>query len=122
LQVLLFLVLVIGLHAEGGNAYSLEDDLQLEEGGVVSAEGGNAYSLEDDLQLEEGVEVSAEEGSYWTPSGQEERWGKSLGKEADFELKNKVQKNKSKIFEKKNLKRQMEIKILTWNLLFLNEI
>jgi hypothetical protein len=78
-QVLLFLVLVIGLRAEGGNAYSLEDDLQLEEGGVVSAKGGNAYSLEDDLQLEEGGEVSAEEVNYWT-SGQEERWGKSLGK------------------------------------------
>jgi hypothetical protein len=108
-QVLLFLVLVIGLHAEGGNAYSLENDLQLEEGGVVSAEGGNAYSLEDDLQLEEGSvvsaeggnaysleddlqleeggEVSAKEGSYWTSAGQEERWGKSLGKEADFVLK-----------------------------------
>ncbi len=84
-QVLLFLVLVIGLHADGGNAYSLEDDLQLEDD----------LRLEDDLQLEEGSEVSAEggsevtpeEGSYWT-SGQEERWGKSLGKEADFELKN----------------------------------
>ncbi len=76
MQVLLFLVLVIGLLAEGGNAYSLEDDLQLEEGSVVSAEEGN--------------EVSSEEGSYWTPPGQEERWGKSLGKEADFDLKNKV--------------------------------
>jgi hypothetical protein len=78
LQVLLFLVLVIGLHAEGGNAYSLEDDLKLEDD----------LRLEDDLQLEEGNEVSAQEGDYWT-SGHEERWGKSLGKEADFYLKKK---------------------------------
>ncbi len=61
---------MIGLHAEGGNAYSLEDDLQLEDD----------LRLEDDLQLEEGGEVNAEEGSYWTSTGQEERWGKSLGK------------------------------------------
>ncbi len=66
---------MIGLHAEGGNAYSLEDDLQL----VDDLQLEDDLRLEDDLQLEEGSVVSAKEGSYWA-SDQEERWGKSLGK------------------------------------------